>query len=66
MPFVQYLPQEKRWRLSRKLARIWIKQWRADYNLYNLKRFREHFPDGRVTLERVLGVPKSLIAIRAI
>lgn len=66
MPFVQYLPQEKRWRLSRKLAKVWIKQWRADYNLYNVKRFREHFPDGKVTLERVLGVPKSLIAIRAI
>jgi hypothetical protein len=66
MPFVQYLPQQTRWRLSRSLARVWIKQWRADYNLYDIRRFRAHFPDGELKVERVFGLPKSLIAIRPI
>jgi SAM-dependent methyltransferase len=65
LPFVQYLPQRLRWRVSRILKPVWVKQWRADFLLYDAPRFRQHFPDADIFLsERVAGVPKSLIAVR--
>jgi hypothetical protein len=65
LPLVQYLPQERRWPLARTLKKVWIKQWQAGFHLYDRSRFREHFPDmTALYIERVLGVPKSLIAIR--
>jgi SAM-dependent methyltransferase len=64
LPFVQYFPQETRWWLSRNLGSVWIKQWIADYNLYDVSRFRAHFPSASIQIERVFGIPKSLIATR--
>lgn len=65
LPFVQYLRHEHQWFLSRRLRNIWIKQWRSSTLLYDLERFRRHFPDAtRVYIERLFGLPKSLIAIR--
>ena len=66
LPAVQYLPQPLRWRCSRWLQRYWIKQWRADFHLYDVARFRRHFPDAStIRIERFAGLPKSLIAVRA-
>lgn len=65
LPFVQYLPQEARWRASRLLAPIWVKKWKPDFLLYDRDRFANHFPGATIATERVLGVPKALIAIRA-
>lgn len=66
LPFVQYLRQERRWFLSRRTRRVWAKQWRADFNLYNTSRLREHYPDmTTLHVERVAGLPKSLIAVRS-
>jgi hypothetical protein len=65
LPLVQYLSQERRWRLSRRLSAIWVKRWRADFLLYDQDRFRRHFFDAtRIVTERVLGIPKSLIAVK--
>lgn len=66
LPFVQYLGQERRWWLSRRLKKVWLKQWRADFHLYTRERLREHFPQmTSLYVERMLGVPKSLIAVRS-
>lgn len=65
LPFTQYLSQEQRWAVSRTLRRLWVKQWKADFLLYDAPRFCSHFPHARVETERVLGLPKALIAIRA-
>jgi hypothetical protein len=64
-PGVQYLGHRVRHRLSRMLKRWWLKQWTADWCLYNLRRFKRHFPDATdFHFERVFGLAKSLIAIR--
>lgn len=66
LPWTQYLPHPVHWRLARAVKKIWIKQWTADALLYSMQRFREHFPDAtEYQVERFMGVPKSLIAIRA-
>lgn len=66
LPMIQYLPHRRRVKLSKILKNIWVKQWTADFHLYNRRRFCEHFPDATVMLvERFLGLPKSLLAIRA-
>ena len=66
LPFIQYLPHPQRFHASSLLKRIWVKQWTADYLLYDLSRFKAHFPNATAVLfERVLGLPKALIAIRA-
>ncbi len=64
LPFTQYLPQELRWRASRLLRAAWVKQWKADFLLYDAQRFRRHFPDATIEVERVFGIPKALIAVR--
>lgn len=66
LPFMQYLPQESRFLLSQRLKPYWIKQWTADFLLYDMRRFRDHFPGASaIRVERVCGIPKSLIAIRS-
>lgn len=65
LPLVQYLPHTTRWWLSRRLRRLWVKQWTPDFHLYDFRRFQGHFPDATAFhVERVLGLPKSLMAIR--
>ena len=67
LPMTQYLPQRVRWRFARMLRSLWVKQWTADFLLFDAQRFRDHFPDAtRVIIERVAGLPKSLIAVRKV
>jgi hypothetical protein len=65
LPLIQYLQHERRWKLSRQLQKAWVKQWKADFHLYDFCRFQSHFPDATsFHIERFLGFPKSFIAIR--
>jgi len=64
LPFMQYLPQDLRWKASRALKPVWVKKWKADFHLYDAARFRRHFPDASIEIESVIGLPKALIAIR--
>ncbi len=65
LPFVQYLPQKQRYRLSKLLKSVWVKQWTADFHLFNEERFRSHFPDAtEIGYEMIPGMRKALIAIR--
>lgn len=65
LPLVQYFPQPRRYRLSQGLKQIWVKKWRADFLPYDRRRLREHFPHATAFyVERTVGIPKSLIAVR--
>jgi 2-polyprenyl-3-methyl-5-hydroxy-6-metoxy-1,4-benzoquinol methylase len=65
LPAVQYLPHHTQVKLSRLLKKVWVKQWTADFRLYDRARFRSHFPGATLFLqERVLGLTKSIIAVR--
>lgn len=64
-PGVQYLSQSSRYRLSQRMKKLWVKQWTADFRLYDRRRFKRHFPDATTCYtERFLGLPKSLVAVR--
>lgn len=66
MPFIAYLSQTARFRLAETAKPFWIKQWTADFYLYDRKRFMEHFPDASEILqERAFGLPKSFIAVKS-
>ncbi len=66
LPGVQYLTLGQKLWLSRRLKRWWLKQWTPDFHLYSLERFKRHFADATAfRVERVLGLPKSLIAIKS-
>ena len=65
MPLIAYLPHATRYRLSQRVKKFWVKQWTADFHLYDRKRFRRHYPDATEYCdERAFGLSKSLIAIR--
>lgn len=65
LPLVQYLPQRHRRALSHILKKVWIKQWSANYYLYDIHRFRGHFADASIFyVEKICGIPKSIIVIR--
>jgi len=65
LPIIPYLTHSQRWKLGVSLKAYWIKQWSADFHLYSRSRFEQHFAgaDSFYT-ERLVGIPKSLIAIR--
>jgi len=65
-PFVQYAPQPVRTRLARIMKKVWVKQWKADFHLYDMNRFRREFGDATgVFYERALFLPKALIAYKS-
>jgi len=65
MPFIPYLTQRQRCFIARVFKAFWIKQWSADFYLYNRSRFESAFIDAdEFFLEKTLGVTKSMIAIR--
>ena len=66
IPGAQYLSHTGRLMLARLSNRVWLKQWYPDFLLFNQVRFRRLFWDAQVfRIERVFGIPKSLIAIRS-
>jgi hypothetical protein len=46
------------------VSRWWIKGTQIDWNLLTRRQIAELFPSARIVVERSLGLPKSLIAIR--
>lgn len=65
LPLVAYMPHSAHYRTSQILKRFWVKQWTADFHLYNKQRFRRHFGGATEFLEeKALGLTKSFIAVR--
>lgn len=65
LPFTGRLSHETLRRLVRTTDRFWVKKCGiADWHLLDEAAMRELFPDATVTVERLLGMPKSLIAWR--
>jgi 2-polyprenyl-3-methyl-5-hydroxy-6-metoxy-1,4-benzoquinol methylase len=65
LPFIQYFSHPITMLISRLLKKYWVKQWSADFYLYNKKRFHNHFPDASLIFEeKAFGLCKSIIAIR--
>ncbi len=65
LPFIAYLPHSVRYWIGQNTKKVWVKQWTADFLLYNAKRLRSHYPDAsEFVTERAVGLPKSYIALR--
>lgn len=65
LPLIPYFNHQARYKFGEWTKSFWVKQWTADFLLYDQKRFRAHFSDADdILVERVVGVPKSLIAVR--
>lgn len=64
-PFTGYLPRSAQLRAIRLLNKFWIKKTQPDWYLLGMKDMRFLFPDARIVVERFLGLPKSLVAIRS-
>ena len=66
LPFVQYLPRRLLIPVLRNTNRWWLKRTAPDWHLLDRKEMEAIFPDAKVITERVLGMPKSLIAFRTL
>jgi 2-polyprenyl-3-methyl-5-hydroxy-6-metoxy-1,4-benzoquinol methylase len=67
LPLIPYLSHPTRYKLSQALKSYWIKQWTADFLLYDLLRFENDFRSAdQIVFERAWGLKKSLIAYRSI
>ncbi len=65
LPFVGWMPHDATVRVVRISDRYWVKHCGyVDWNLLNERDLRALFPDAYIEVERVLGLPKSLIAYR--
>jgi SAM-dependent methyltransferase len=65
IPFANHLGHEATRRLVRLTDRFWIKACGvADWRLLDEADMRRLFPDATVTIERMFGLPKSVIAWR--
>lgn len=63
LPFVGYMPHDATVRVVRVSDRVWVKHCGyVDWNLLGERDMRRLFPDARIHVERVLGLPKSLVA----
>jgi hypothetical protein len=47
------------------LNRFWVKKTQPDFHLLTKREMQSLFPDALVVFERLAGLPKSLIAVRA-
>ena len=64
LPCVNWLPRSWLLKLLRITNRYWVKRTQPDFYLLNRREFCQLFPDAEIYVERFLGFPKSLIAIR--
>ena len=65
LPFTNWLPHQQLVRLRPLLDRYWIKGCDAiDWNLLRTQDMRILFPDARLHVEKLAGLPKSIIAYR--
>lgn len=66
LPFVQYLPHNLVCRIVPLTDRYWVNDCggTVDWQLLTTRRMSRLFPDGKVIVERFIGLPKSIIAFR--
>lgn len=65
LPFVGWLPHQATVAVVRVSDRVWVKHCGyVDWNLLGEAEMRALFPEAELHVERVLGLPKSLIAYR--
>lgn len=65
LPFVGWMPHDATVRVVRVSDRIWVKHCGyVDWNLLGDREMRALFPEGQIHVERVFGLPKSIIAYR--
>lgn len=65
LPLTNFLPHEGARRLVRVTDRYWVKKCGvADWHLLDTSDMHTLFPDASIHVERVLGLPKSVIAWR--
>jgi SAM-dependent methyltransferase len=67
LPFFQFLPESLRRSLNRRFTLGWRERghW-EDVNLLSAGDLRRLFPDAEIHRERILGITKSLMAVRGI
>jgi SAM-dependent methyltransferase len=64
LPFTNWLSHKAALRLTAFTNRFWIKGGEPDWELLAASDLREMFPDANLHVERLFGLPKSLIAYR--
>ena len=65
LPFVGWLPHQATVAVVKVSDRYWVKHCGyVDWNLLGSRAMRTLFPDASLHVERVLGLPKSLVAYR--
>jgi 2-polyprenyl-3-methyl-5-hydroxy-6-metoxy-1,4-benzoquinol methylase len=66
LPFVQYLPRRLLIPLLGNTNRWWLKRTQPDWCLMSKEEISSMFTDAEVIIERVFGLPRSLIAFRVV
>ena len=64
LPFVQFLSRKNLIPFLRFTNKFWIKKTTPDWNLLTASQMQELFPDGKIRQERLLLMPKSIIAYK--
>jgi ubiquinone/menaquinone biosynthesis C-methylase UbiE len=64
LPFVGYLPRRVLVPLLRITNRYWIKRTSPDWRLLTFAEMRKLFPDAVIKKEKLLGMTKSIMAIK--
>lgn len=64
-PFIQFFPRDIQIRLIRLLNKFWLKKTKPDWNLLSYKELRVLFPNAQIYKERVMGIVKSFMVIKA-
>jgi SAM-dependent methyltransferase len=64
LPFIGYLPRAWQLHVLRISNRIWVKRTSPDWQLLTVTDMRTLFPDAVIARERLLGMTKSIMAIK--
>jgi len=65
LPFLGYMPRRLLVPLLRLSNRFWVKRTSPDWRLLTLSDMRSLFPDAEVKKEKLLGMTKSIMAIKS-
>lgn len=65
LPMLGYLPTHVQWSIMRVTNHFWPRKDDApDWNLLDEQQMRAYFPDAEFHIERWMGIPKSIIAVK--
>lgn len=63
LPFANWCSHNHMLALQQFADRFWFRRWRyVDWNLLGIEDLQSLFPDAQIYVERILGLPKSIIA----